>query len=367
MPGGSSDGASSRTPRRTPSRRREPGPLNERAANDLRAAKEQVQARLNARELAPQDPNDLAPEIRASNDCQFAAVLLALQHPLRPGSLNPINPGRKPPINAQEVKKIRRKARKWMIEHYHDLHKKSVIDGSWFTYYGVSASDCITKAAWTECANKYAPTGGDGEWKDRSQGDRMSLFALAHIYKCNIRLYTAYDADPERITPIFGRLVIESEIHIANYRTPDFGHFIFARPKQDVEAEAQRAATALGAARDPAPATAPQVEANAPRAGANTEQAEPEMGAQGDAAALNAAGGAGGAAASPALPELAAAIEMHPGARQLYQERMDTMEALLAQGRIQQDYMDSMRNRMRTYFEAQNDIDVHILRAIRPI
>ena len=130
MPGGSSDGASSRTPRRTPSRRREPGQLNERAANDLRAAKEQVQARLNARELAPQDPNDLAPEIRASNDCQFAAVLLALQHPLRPGSLNPINPGRKPPINAQEVKKIRRKARKWMIEHYHDLHKKSVIDGS---------------------------------------------------------------------------------------------------------------------------------------------------------------------------------------------------------------------------------------------
>ena len=108
------------------------------------------------------------------------------------------------------------------------------------------------------------------------------------------------------------------------------------------------------------------MEANAPRAGANTEQAEPEMGAQGDAAALNAAGGAGGAAASPALPELAAAIEMHPGARQLYQERMDTMEALLAQGRIQQDYMDSMRNRMRTYFEAQNDIDVHILRANDP-
>ena len=108
------------------------------------------------------------------------------------------------------------------------------------------------------------------------------------------------------------------------------------------------------------------MEANDPRAGANTEQAEPEMGAQGDAAALNAAGGAGGAAASPALPELAAAIEMHPGARQLYQERMDTMEALLAQGRIQQDYMDSMRNRMRTYFEAQNDIDVHILRANDP-
>ena len=49
------------------------------------------------------------------------------------------------------------------------------------------------------------------------------------------------------------------------------------------------------------------MEDNTPRAG---EQDESEMGAQGGADALNAAGEAGGAAASPALPEPAAAIEM---------------------------------------------------------
>jgi len=141
-----------------------------------RDAAQQVHARLTG----IQDPNDLAPEIRPHNDCQFAAVLLALQHPLRPGSLTAINPGRnsrrKPPINVQEVKKIRRKARKWMIDHYHDLHKQSVIDGSWFTHYDVSANDCITKAAWTERANKYARANEVRAWgPDPVHDDRSKI------------------------------------------------------------------------------------------------------------------------------------------------------------------------------------------------
>ena len=90
-----------------------------------------------------------------------------------------------------------------MIDRYNDLQKQSVIDGSWFTYYDVSESDCINKAAWKERATKYAPIGGDGEWR---QGDRVSLFALAHIHKWNIILHNPYDANPEKIKPIFGRL-----------------------------------------------------------------------------------------------------------------------------------------------------------------
>ena len=66
-----------------------------------------------------------------------------------------------------------------MIENYNNLHKRSVIDGSWFVHYDVSESKCITKTTWKECANKYAPTGGDNEWLNRNLGDRMSLFALA--------------------------------------------------------------------------------------------------------------------------------------------------------------------------------------------
>ena len=167
-------------PTRTPSRRREHGSLNEREADQLRVATQRLHERLSVCELQPIDPNELAPALIRARDCQFAAVLLALQHPLRIGSLCPINPGRKPPITPQEVTKTRKQAKKWMVDRYFDLHKNSGSVGSWFTHYDINESDCLSKQGWRERASQYAPA---DNWEDRCLGDRMSQFALAHIYK----------------------------------------------------------------------------------------------------------------------------------------------------------------------------------------
>ena len=357
-------GAPSR-PVRTPSRRREPGPLSERAANERQVAQQRLDARLSARGLDAHDPSVCVQLPDARRDCQFVAVMLALQHPLRPGSMISINPGRQPDITAQAVKNKRSQVRKWMIQHYQNLHKNSAIDVSWFTYFGVSDVDCINKKTWTERASQYAPAVGRGEWDSRHLGDRLSLFALAHIHKCNILLHSHTQDRAEKIRPIFGGLYPEVEIHIGHYQIPQLGHFVFALPSQAVGmGRAPMAAPAVGAAGAAAPA--PGSDNGGAATGAASESGGAAEGGAVGAAAPNESAGAGGAAASPAPPALASAVAMHPAARQLFQERVNTMQELLDQGRIEQHEQDLMRNRMHAYYASQPDVQVQILRANDP-